>query len=504
MIRHGWRCLCCLLLTSWLAGCRSASHDGALRPHAQTAAHHVATVTLQTDELTSPAIASQEADNTQPTRGDAAESVRATSYQDTDLELPQPAQIEDLAVPAAQRDSATLGLPDVIRSVQTAYPLLVSAIQQQTVEGGKLLASQGAFDLQAKVYGIAAPEGYYPNYRNGMSLDQPLFHGGYVYGGYKIGDGSFQPWYKERETNEGGEFSIGVGTPLLKDRVIDKRRAELFQAELGLQAVEPAVRAQLLEFVRTASQVYWKWVAAGQALTAQQELLRNAQQRVTQIEARVEAGDLARITRINNEQLIAARETKLIESQRKLQEAAIKLSLFLRDEQGNPVVVQPRQLPADFPQPFPHSDEALDRDIARALEASPALAELNLVIAQASVELRAAENQLLPKLDARALASKDVGAEASDKGDKTPFELEAGLFGELPLQRREAHGKIRSVQGKLAQLQAKRQFLRDKTVAAVQDAVSALRTAAGQINRATINLRLARNVGAGAHSVRSW
>lgn len=391
-------------------------------------------------------------------------------------------------VPLAARP---LVLRDVILSVHSSYPLLRSAAQERAIAAGRQLSAQGAFDLNASASSIAAPEGYYENYRSRVVLDQPLFHGGYVYGGYKIGEGNFQPWYKERETNEGGQFSLGLGTPLLKDRAIDKRRSELFQADLARSAVEPAVRAQLLEFVRAASWAYWDWVAAGQALVAQRQLLQNAQDRVEQIEARVAAGDLGRIARINNEQLIAARETKVIETERKLQQSAIKLSLFYRTEQGEPLIPGAEQLPQSFPQQVAPDSDALAADIAVALEASPLLKELDLVSEQYSVELRNAENMMLPKLDALALASKDVGAPTDEKGDKTPFELEAGLYGEIPLQRRQARGKITATQGKLAQLNAKRQFLIDKTVAAVQDAMSAITAAQRRIERAQTNVRLA-------------
>ena len=77
----------------------------------------------------------------------------------------------------------------------------------------------------------------------------------------------------------------------------------MFKAGLARQAVEPAVRVQLLEFVRLASRAYWSWVAAGQSLEAQRELLELAQERVEQIDQRISAGDLGRISGINNQQL---------------------------------------------------------------------------------------------------------------------------------------------------------------------------------------------------------
>jgi outer membrane protein TolC len=422
-------------------------------------------------------------------RDSAYPPVVSASYPQDVEQLPAP---PPAAAANSTTDAVALPLYDVIVSVHESYPLLLTALLERQIADGKQLAAWGEFDLDLKAYGIAAPEGFYKNYRHGVSLDQPLFGGGYLYSGYKVGNGKFQPWFKERQTNEGGEFSIGLGAPLLKDRAIDKRRAAVFQADLARQAVEPAVQAQLLEFVRVASQVYWSWVAAGQTLEAQRELLRNAQARVRQIQERVAAGDLQRIVRINNEQLIAARETKVIESDRKLQETAIKLSLFFRDAAGAPLIPAPARLPETFPDAAAPATEQIEADIARALAASPELVELDLLAEQVCVELRAAENMLLPKLDAQLLASKDVGGPASPLRDKTPFELEAGLYGEVPLQRREARGKLTAAQGKLAQIEAKRRFVTDKIAASVQDAVSALQAAAGRIDRATINLRLAR------------
>lgn len=398
---------------------------------------------------------------------------------------------EVVPAPSGPPAGGTLELQHVLASVRESYPLLEVALREREVARGKELAAWGEFDLTFKAYGLTEPLGYYKPTRSLAVLSQPMYAGGTVYGAYRIGDGTFQPWYQERETDEGGEFSVGVEFPLLKDRAIDKRRSELTVATLAREAVEPAVQAQLLGFVRAATQAYWAWVAAGQALEAQRALLQLALQRVQQIEDRVQAGDLERIAQLNNGQLIAARETKVIEAERKLQEAAIKLSLFLRDPLGEPILPQAAQLPPGFPAHSPPHPEQAQRETAVALERRPEFAELDLLAQQVRVELSQAENMLLPKLNAVLDASKDVGFPASPKRDKTPLELETGLVGELPLQRREAWGKINAARGKLAQLRAKREYLANKVAAEVQDTVSALSAAAGRIDRARASLELA-------------
>jgi outer membrane protein TolC len=250
--------------------------------------------------------------------------------------------------------------------------------------------------------------------------------------------------------------------------------------------------AQFIEFVRMASYTYWAWVAAGRTLEAERGLLKTAQERVNQINERVNAGDLPRIARINNEQLIAKRETLVIKAERKLQETGIKLSLFLRDDAGKPIIPDESQLPSSFPEPAGPDPDQIGADIARAITARPELAELNIEAEKVRVEMAQAENLQLPKMDMQLIASKDVGAAASSKGDKTPFELEVGLYGEMPLQRREGRGKMLSARGKLAQIEAKREFVINKVTTLVQDAMSALQTAAARIERAQTNLQLAR------------
>ena len=395
--------------------------------------------------------------------------------------------------PSAPAKSARgpLALQDVVRSVYDTYPPLAAAVLERQVADGKQLSTWGAFDLGVKAYGIAAPEGFYENYRSRVALTQPTLNGGYLYSGYKIGDGLIQPWFGERETNEGGEFSAGFGIPLLKNRVIDERRRKLLMARFSRLGVEPMIRVQLLEFVRMASNIYWTWVAAGQSLQAERELLELAEQRAAQVKERVEAGDLSRIADINNKQLIAARETKVIEAERKLQAAAIKLSLFLRDAEGVPQLPDDSRLPGSFPVDQPPDHDQLEADIMRAINARPELAELEWMAEKVRVELALAENNMLPKLDTELLASKDVGAPASPKGDKTPFELEIGLYGEVPVQRRKARGKS-NPRGKLAQIDAKRQFVVNKVTTFVQDAYSAMEAAAGRIECARENQELAK------------
>jgi outer membrane protein TolC len=395
-------------------------------------------------------------------------------------------------VEAAPLNQRVVTLEDVLSSVENHFPLLIAAAAEQQVADGKLLAAQGAFDLQARASTINQPLGFYQNYRAGALLSQPLYDsGGYLYGGYKLGRGDFPTWYKDRQTDGNGEYAVGFGLPLLQNRQIDKRRAELFQADLNSQAVEPMVRTQLIFFSRDAAHAYWYWVALGQTMQVARNQLQLAEARVQQIALRVEKGDLPEIATIDNDRFIAARQTKLIEANRKFQAASIKLSLFLRTPDGQPFLPGASQLPADFPTVVDFTEANFDGDLAEAIAARPEIRELDFELEKVNVDLAAAENQMLPKLDAIVEASKDTGTPASFIEDKTPFEMEAGLLAEVPLQRREARGKFRAAQGKQAQLMAKREFIVNKITTGLQDAYSAILNAHDRFEQARINKNLA-------------
>ena len=107
--------------------------------------------------------------------------------------------------------------------------------------------------------------------------------------------------------------------PFLKDRNIDERRAKLLSSGAQLDQVTANVESRLLQFQRFATQAYWDWVASGQAVQIQRQLLQFAETRVAQIKTRVEKGDLATIAQIDNDRLIAKRKNDLIKARRLLE-----------------------------------------------------------------------------------------------------------------------------------------------------------------------------------------
>lgn len=404
---------------------------------------------------------------------------------------PSPGNADEIPLAGDERVSPPLVLNSVIDSVYMSFPLLRNALYGRNIANGANLAAQGAFDLKLNADLNNQPLGYYQTYRNGFDIAQPVLqNGGEVIAGYRAGRGNFEPWYGNRQTNDGGEFMAGLAIPLLQNRAIDKRRAELWITQVGQSKVEPEIKTQLLQFIRDSTIAYWEWVAAGQGLRVARELQALALDRDQQIRATVQEGDRPESDIIDNQRLIVARQVKLIEAEQKLQSSAVKLSLYLRDAAGNPFIPPNSMLPARFPTPMLVTPEVLEADIAFATSRRPELLALDFDRQQLSIELLRAQNELLPTLGAHVLATKDVGGPTSSINDKGPFQGEAGLQFTVPLQRRNANGKIMMVEGKLAQNMAKRQFTADKISVEVRTAVIALENAYRAIGQASASVRL--------------
>lgn len=413
------------------------------------------------------------------------------------LQTPPPvaSQPQSTASPAAEEtgsaDSDFLTLSDVIASVYRSYPAIEQARLERPKTRGQLVEAYGAYDTKLQGYTLSEPTGFYRNYRNGIGLARQTWWGGYLSAGYRLGRGEFQPWYKERETNEAGEFKLALGVPLLQGRAIDAQRVAVFQASLANQAAEPMIQQALLSVSREAAFAYWEWVAAGAVLAAQQELLDLARTRGQQFELGVAAGKFAEIDLIFNQQLIAERLGKLLESQQKFRANGFKLSLYLRNELGQAMVPADEWLPHRFPsiEPLPTSD--FQTDLTAALAQRPEPRMLQLEIRQIGLDQQLARNQLLPSLDLLAEASQDVGTPASSLNDKGQFELLVGVQGEVPIQRRKARGKIQSTSAKLGQLEQKLRLQRDKIGSELQIAYNALVLSAQVVDQLEISLRAA-------------
>lgn len=394
------------------------------------------------------------------------------------------------------RPAATnvLELGDALSSVSTRYPPYLAALISRDVASGRLRAALGAFDLQLFVKTFTNPTGFYESTTLEAGFEQFLgWRGLSVFGGYLYTEGDTLPdYYYDRRTNGAGTPSFGLRLPLLQGGAIDEERATLAQARLGQEIVEPGIRKLSIEFGASAMRTYFKWLGAGYKLIATEAALDIANARNDAIKTQIDRGLLAPITKIENRQSILTWETAALDAQQEFQTAALALSLFYRDANAAPIIVQRDQLPPNFPEPFAPPADALTAALDAATTRRPEFEEYAIKLNAMDIDLRLALNKTLPKLDAYLRVGESLGERLyKDTGE---LEVKLGVDFEIPLQRRAARGKVESAEAKIEQIETELRFTLEKLLNETRGSFLAMELSRERYLRASENADLTRQL----------
>jgi outer membrane protein TolC len=394
----------------------------------------------------------------------------------------------------AEARAAELALEEVLASTERSFPLLRAAELDRSIAAADVRTAEGGFDVSWKTKGTVTPVGYYESVRVESTIEKPTtLWGASAFAGYKLGRGAFAGYDGKQETLEYGELRAGVNVPVWRNGPIDRRRANLTKAELGTEIAGLSVAQQRLEIRRAAAHRYWAWVAAGRRLAIAEGLLRIVLDRDGGLGERVARGDLPAVERADNARAIEQRRAQLAAAERALEQAAIELSLYLRDERGAPSLPDWRRLPASFPEPTPEATTAT-RDVTVALDRRPERRRLELTAEQTRVELAWAKNQRAPGIDVQVAGSQDLGRAIPSRPDLSKPVLEATLLVDVPLQTRAAAGREDAAGAQLAKLAQQQAFQRERIEADVRDAHSALGRARERLGATRAEVRVAREL----------
>ena len=390
-----------------------------------------------------------------------------------------------------------LTLQDVLKSVLLSYPLLQAVERERGIAAGKLTTAMGAFDTKVTMAGQSLAPGTYDNYRSDFGVSQQFMTGGIsAFGGFRTGFGDFPTYNLAQKTADAGEWRGGLNIPLARDREIDRARASRAQAALDVSLAEPTIERSRLDYMKSAARTYWNWMGSGERYTATERLLELATERDRQLALKVDKGIVANIERVDNQQNIALRNGLIVQADRAMQQASIELSLYHRNESGQPLLAR-RSRMRPVPMPEEPTIDLYEQSLARASSARPEFQRLSLQREKLLVERKLAVNQTLPGIDGQLTGNQDAGY------GKSPFSgpngldrqvLQAALVFQMPVQRRDAYGKLQTLDAQLTQVNRQLSYAEDQVRAEVQDAFSLLERAYEFHEQSKHRLELARLV----------
>lgn len=360
------------------------------------------------------------------------------------------------ATPAQQDAAPPLPVEEVLASSERHYPRILQALAVQRAASGRALEAEGTFDLVFSGEGFGRVTGFYDGTAIEGVAKQPLRPlGSTIYAGYKLSDGTFPVYEDEYFTNTGGAFKVGVLFSLLRDRTFDDRRFRERDAAIEMRQAGLDVLLTKIGVQEQAIIAYWRWVTAGRQLKVYENLLRISLERQEALDEQVRRGARAQIFLTENLQNITRRQTLVTNARRTLNRAANALSLYFRNEEGEPRIADAARLPpgATINEIYRIATPA-GTAINQALERRPELALLKAAIEREQNRVRLAENDLKPRLDLNFEVQEGLGNIAEGGPSRDSTDTIVGFTFSVPLQRREARGRIAS---STAEIDAKRQ-----------------------------------------------
>lgn len=349
-----------------------------------------------------------------------------------------------------------INLSKVLQSVSAHYPQVRIASLEVAKAHGAYINAKGKFDPSINADTQSLPVGgYISNYGNTQFTVPTLYNGLKLFAGYRNGNGDWPVYYQNYLTNSQGEYRTGLSLPLLRDRLIDKERADLMTSEESVMMKQHDVEAIKIKIYQEAISVYWQWVEAGLQLEAFEELLRLAEARQHAIERQAKAGDIARLAISENLQQMTQREQLINQGNMIFEQASIQLSLYYRDAEGHPVVPTKRQLPFNI--------ATMPRSTVKklpVLSSHPAIKKLSNYSKIVKIKRDLAQNQLMPQLDAAASTFKQYGTGGYPL--LIPQAAMVGVSFKFPIFQREAKGNLIQAQSELDQVASEKRFLYDQ------------------------------------------
>jgi outer membrane protein TolC len=385
-----------------------------------------------------------------------------------------------------------LRIDDLLNNIEKNFPLLLASMQDMMIARSELLTAQGAFDTSFRTSSTSAT-GYYQNQRFDTIIEQPTpVNGTSFFAGYRLGRGDFAPYYGERATNKYGEVRAGARIPIFRDRAIDKNRAGIQQAEVGVRIADLTLAQQKIEITRNAMLRYWDWIASVMKYKISENIYTIAKDRQSQIEKRVKVGDLPRIEETENMRIVFQRKAQLVASEQNMIFSANELSLYLLKDDNTAYIPNIDEMP---PEPFSQMKDYDVIDLTKKIEnAVTKRPEIQRIQAQKEInriDSELAKNLSKPGVDFVFAASQDFGP-----GSRTLSrpELEATLVLNIPMQNRTQEGKIDGAKAKNAKLDSQEIFLKERISADINNISSLLNMTRERVTLSVKEVELSREL----------
>jgi outer membrane protein TolC len=389
------------------------------------------------------------------------------------------------------KDKLTLEI--YLKAVDSYFPGLKSAADQQMIASANRLEKQGAFDP------LLSDESGYTRMQNTShvgewkevlfnypKIELPFSNGIRAFGQFRYNPNSAESPYIE--TGEGGEYSAGLFIPLLRGLIYNEQSVALKEAKFGEQLAAQTFFLTRLDTLLRAGTTFWSWVGSKQKADVSRQI-QELSTFVARISSQQESnGDLAKIYVTEAEEDVQRRNADVAQTVRDFQRYSFRLSTFLFDMGGIPLPLATEENVPALPKPFAYSSLETELMVTRALASRPELKAIDVQTKIAQVQLKLAKNQMLPALNGVLTQGYDTGLNGIG------YTYRGQLTFSQPLYMRAARGKEQAAKLKLDKLAQDRQAEAQRIRNEVYDAISAINLAFDKFSALEVQVTKAEQV----------
>ena len=353
----------------------------------------------------------------------------------------------------------TLTEADFLAVVKAHHPVAKQAGLLVDLARAQLLSIRGNFDPLVFVNSDQKTfdgKNYF-NYTN-AELAVPTWFGVELYAGLENNFGDFT----NNEFSLGQSSYAGISIPLLKDLVLDKRRAALQQGKLFTQQSEFERRTVINDLIFEATKSYWNWAKDYQVLMVLDTTIFLNEQRYQLVRISFQQGDRAAVD--TTEALVQLQNFQQMreEAWLKFRKSSLELSAYLWLPNNQPAYLTEKVLPDTIwaKQQFTSFPvDALTNWLTQTVTNHPKLQQLDFKLQALEVERRLKFQSLLPKLDLKYnFLQKGYNVGNAFKNNLFENNYKFGVSAVIPIPNRSGIGNYRAARIKIKTTELDRSF----------------------------------------------
>jgi outer membrane protein TolC len=297
-------------------------------------------------------------------------------------------------------------------------------------------------------------------------------------------------------TQYGSDVTVTYTQPLLRGGWTDYTMSNIHSSEAARAGAELRFQRSIQDVLLSVVQAYWNLVFARGDYVVAVQALELAQAQLDRTNRKIQVGELAPLDRVSDEAEVARRKEGLVTAENQIFDRQDDLRRLLFDDASGELWARNLEPTSPIGE-FPASVDLDWRELVRvALRQRPDFRALRADVQIADIQLRAAENEVLPQLDLVGIYTSDgIGRKFPDAFEQTTNadydDWSVQLQLSIPIGN---NGALATRQRARLELERARRVLYSFEIdisLEVRDAVRSLRTLAETIQRGIESERLA-------------